>query len=202
MENAKFTVFFDKLELFGGSRDAREYAYAGGTGDNAALKKFQHTGLVAPLFTKVCMCGHSIKMQCYIQVRGKRELGLAVVGSCCIKRFIPNGTNMTCEKCQAPHKNRKNNLCNMCRIDAQIQLENERIKEEQERRIQIEIQLEIEAKKERENQVYIRVPFANKDWAKDRGAYWDPAERMWYCSKENEAIMALYRPIRPRFEAE
>ena len=198
MENSKFKVFFNGLELFGGSRNANDYAYAGGTSDDAAMKKFRLTGLAAPPFAKECICGHSIRSQCYIQVKEKRELGLAVVGSCCIKRFIPTGKNLTCEKCHAPHKNRKNNLCNMCRLEAQIQLENERKREEHEEWIQ----LELEAQKERKNQVYIQVPFANKGWAKDRGAYWDPAERMWYCSKENEAIMALYRPIQPRFETE
>ena len=183
---------FAGLERFGGSRDASDYAYAGGKGDVAAMNKLRLTGLEAPPIAMECMCGHSIVKQCYIQAKGKPEIGLAVVGSCCIKRFIPTGLDLTCERCHDPHKNRKNNLCNMCREEDKTQLETERKKKER----------ELDLKWARRNQVFIRVPFANKEWAKEKGARWDADERMWYCSKDNAPILALYPPIRSRAQPE
>jgi uncharacterized protein (DUF3820 family) len=58
-----------------------------------------------------CICGHFIVDNCYI-TDGKE---IIVLGNCCIKRFVPK-CGRTCEKCGENHKNRKNNLCNKCRI--------------------------------------------------------------------------------------
>ena len=170
------------------------------------MNKLRLTGFEAPPIARECMCGHPIVKQCYIQAKGKPEIGLAVVGSCCIKRFIPTGKDLICEKCNAPHQNRKNNMCNECRMEAKIQAEPEHKKRERERRILNKMRIEeerkeareSELKKFRESQVYIRVPFANKEWAKERGARWDVDERMWYCSKDNISILTLYPPIRSR----
>lgn len=58
-----------------------------------------------------CVCGQCILENCYI-TDGERIL---VLGNCCIKKFIPKSSR-TCEICGEPHKNRKVNKCNNCRI--------------------------------------------------------------------------------------
>jgi len=58
-----------------------------------------------------CICGHAIIENCYI-TNGDEIL---VLGNCCIKRFIEK-SDKTCEICEEPHKNRKVNRCNKCRI--------------------------------------------------------------------------------------
>jgi hypothetical protein len=59
-----------------------------------------------------CVCGHTISENCYI-TDGEQIL---VLGNCCIIKFCPKSSR-TCEKCEAPHKNRKVNRCNDCRTD-------------------------------------------------------------------------------------
>lgn len=63
-----------------------------------------------PELTGKCVCGHTIKENCYI-TNGEEIL---VLGNCCIKRFIPK-CSRTCETCGDPHKNRIVNRCNKCR---------------------------------------------------------------------------------------
>jgi hypothetical protein len=59
-----------------------------------------------------CICGHYIVENCFIT---NDEDEILVLGNCCIKKFIPRCTR-TCELCKIPHKNRKDNKCNTCRI--------------------------------------------------------------------------------------
>jgi len=59
-----------------------------------------------------CVCGHKISENCYI-TDGEQIL---VLGNCCIIKFCPKSSR-TCEKCEAPHKNRKVDRCNDCRTD-------------------------------------------------------------------------------------
>ncbi len=63
-----------------------------------------------PPYAPECVCGHEIKTNCYIS----NDVEILVVGSCCIKRFMEHKTR-TCSDCNAPHKNRKYNLCNECK---------------------------------------------------------------------------------------
>ena len=63
-----------------------------------------------PEWTNECVCGHSIKENCYV-TDGEN---LLILGNCCIKKFIPKSSR-TCEKCNEPHKNRTVNRCNKCR---------------------------------------------------------------------------------------
>lgn len=58
-----------------------------------------------------CVCGKPITYNCYITDKEDRFI---VVGSCCIKDFMENNTR-TCEICDRPHRNRKDNYCNICR---------------------------------------------------------------------------------------
>lgn len=66
-----------------------------------------------PPLTK-CVCSHRIHQNCFIT--NTEENRLIVVGNCCIKRFMEN-CSRTCSYCVKPHRNRKDNLCNVCRDD-------------------------------------------------------------------------------------
>ena len=59
-----------------------------------------------------CVCGTSIVQQCYIYNTITGEL--VVVGNCCILKFKLQG--MTCDMCQAVHRNRSDNYCSPCRL--------------------------------------------------------------------------------------
>ncbi len=59
----------------------------------------------------ICVCGHHIVENCYITDNAR----ILVLGNCCIKKFIPKSSR-TCENCGKPHRNRKVNRCNLCRI--------------------------------------------------------------------------------------
>jgi hypothetical protein len=49
------------------------------------------------------------------QIMSKKVI---VVGNCCIKKFLPkNKQCRTCDICCQPHKNRKVNHCNQCRLN-------------------------------------------------------------------------------------
>lgn len=57
-----------------------------------------------------CVCGHTIKENCYIT----DGTYILILGNCCIKKFIPKSSR-TCELCEKPHKNRLVNRCDYCR---------------------------------------------------------------------------------------
>mgnify|MGYP003630201387 CR=1 FL=1 len=60
-----------------------------------------------------CVCGNNITENCYI-VRGDGK-ALLILGNCCIKHFLGDKGGRTCDKCDKPHKNSKDNLCKKCR---------------------------------------------------------------------------------------
>lgn len=68
--------------------------------------------LKMPAPRSACLCGHGIIENCF--VINEETLELEVLGNCCIRKFIPKSTR-TCHKCHAPHRNRKRNLCTLCR---------------------------------------------------------------------------------------
>ena len=65
-----------------------------------------------PIHSERCVCETPIKQQCYIYNTLTGEI--VVVGNCCILKFKLQG--MTCDMCQAVHRNRSDNYCNDCRI--------------------------------------------------------------------------------------
>ena len=76
-----------------------------------------------------CICNHRIKENCYIT----DNVNIHVLGNCCIKRFLPRDKQgRTCEVCSEPHKNRRVNRCNVCKVkycyDCDILLKNESYK--------------------------------------------------------------------------
>lgn len=70
-----------------------------------------HPHLEKPLTVDRCGCDTKIRVNCYVWNKINDEL--AVVGSCCIKRFI-SSLERRCDKCGKVHKNRKHNFCNDC----------------------------------------------------------------------------------------
>ena len=75
-------------------------------------KLYTVDALTEPEYYTKCICGQTIKYNCYIVDENFSHL--LVIGNCCIKKFIPIKTR-TCENCEAPHKNRTDNYCNACR---------------------------------------------------------------------------------------
>tara|TARA_R110000787_G_scaffold222735_1_gene331226 strand:- start:1126 stop:1620 length:495 start_codon:yes stop_codon:yes gene_type:complete len=59
-----------------------------------------------------CVCGHDILHNGYIC--NKEETDFLVLGSCCITKFMPNGSARTCENCGIKHKRRIMNCCFGC----------------------------------------------------------------------------------------
>lgn len=67
-----------------------------------------------PDFCPECVCGQTIKENCYIT--NQEETEIMILGNTCIKRFLPkNKSCRTCEMCGKTHKNRKVNRCNICK---------------------------------------------------------------------------------------
>jgi hypothetical protein len=62
-----------------------------------------------------CICDHYIQENCYV-VDKRDKNKIVVVGNCCIKRFLKKeNQGRTCERCEKPHKNSKDNFCKECR---------------------------------------------------------------------------------------
>lgn len=62
---------------------------------------------------EACVCNTPIQQQCYVLNKVTKEV--VVMGNCCIRKMELSGR--TCSICNAIHRNRKDNLCNDCRID-------------------------------------------------------------------------------------
>jgi hypothetical protein len=86
------------------------YCYAGGdSGHHSSYLATQRITVdrIPPKKDR-CLCGHPISENCYIKHIPTQRL--IVVGNCCIKRYLDK-SGRTCEKCNKPHRNIKNNLC-------------------------------------------------------------------------------------------
>ena len=97
--------------------NAQGWKYCGGTYDahlnyyNLMFKDETGKRPTLPEFKTHCICGHKIRRNCFICSADKSRL--LVLGSCCIKKFIPK-SGRSCEKCGESHINRKKNLCDTC----------------------------------------------------------------------------------------
>lgn len=88
-----------------------KWKYCGGNhGSHLNYFKTSCKGDDLPEQVNECVCGHAISENCYI-TDGEQIL---VLGNCCIIKFCPKSSR-TCEKCEAPHRNSKDNRCNKCR---------------------------------------------------------------------------------------
>ena len=94
--------------------EVKDWSYCGGNkGRHLKYFKMCCKNFDLPVSMNTCVCGHPIEENCFIQDRKKKYL--LTLGTCCIKRFIPKSSR-TCEICRNPHRNRKVNRCNDCRI--------------------------------------------------------------------------------------
>jgi len=94
------------------SKNTNDWKYAGGnTGRHLNYYKILYPNDDLPERQDNCVCGHFIVENCYIEYQGY----FAVLGNCCIKRFIEK-CNRTCEICGATHKSRTHNRCKDCKI--------------------------------------------------------------------------------------
>ena len=89
-----------------------KWRYAGGNRDRRyRYFKLAHPDKVPPEYKEACVCSTRIVENCYIS----DGTNFLVIGSCCIDHFVDKRTR-TCKICDEPHKNRKVNKCNDCRI--------------------------------------------------------------------------------------
>jgi len=74
-----------------------------------------------------------------------------VIGRVCLKQFLPRQAQKMdarrCERCVEPHKNRKDNYCNACRIDIKEE-EKKRVAEEYERALMLQQEREAERREQ------------------------------------------------------
>lgn len=179
------------------------WTYAGGQSDDDSLtdakkhinhyEKIKHTLRVLPPFPCLnnCVCGHWIVVNCYIVSPDKTEL--IVCGSCCIKKFVDNKFNKTCETCNEFHKSRKDNFCKKCQknnkeLVKKKEKQEKRDKKEQEKRDREEEERkrEQDEKEERIKQYFIdnfislTISYDNKERAKALGAKWSTEFKTWY----------------------
>tara|TARA_B100000900_G_scaffold381601_1_gene368177 strand:- start:958 stop:1527 length:570 start_codon:yes stop_codon:yes gene_type:complete len=94
------------------------WGYCGGSND---IKRFHQYFPKQELLPHKdnCVCGHDIINNCYITNNFKKfDLNcILILGSCCVKKFIPEGKKKRCINCNESHQNRKDNICNDCRED-------------------------------------------------------------------------------------
>ena len=92
------------------------WGYCGGSNDIKRFHEYFPKQELLP-HKNNCVCGHDIINNCYITKNFKKfDLNcILILGSCCVKKFIPEGKKKRCINCNEPHLNRKDNFCNECR---------------------------------------------------------------------------------------
>lgn len=90
----------------------KNWFYIGGESKihNNHFKRYYHNE-EQPEHENFCVCGHRIKNNCWIS-DGVFTLS---IGENCVNKFIPSRRSRLCFECNAPHRNRKDNLCMKCR---------------------------------------------------------------------------------------
>ncbi len=96
--------------------ELKNWKYAGGNqGRHKNYFKLYFGDDILPEYASQCVCGKDIKENCYIHNEETDEI--LIIGNECIKKFMPKESiGRRCMVCNAPHKNRKNNKCDECRI--------------------------------------------------------------------------------------
>lgn len=124
----------------------QNWIYCGSNGGRWDGEKFKHPGRLQywiqhckhrgcdetlPDWEPECHCGQKLYTEnAYLTTKKSDEDGeydYIVIGSCCIKTFMPYGLSKMCEDCEQPHKNRKDNKCNDCREKIRIEKEFHRL---------------------------------------------------------------------------
>jgi hypothetical protein len=95
---------------------SKDWIYIGGNKCGYHANKDKYSSLVGWVHGDVnkCICGIFIVENCYIY--NDREHVVMVIGNSCVKRYTVDGTKKTCDLCRKNHLNRKDNMCNQCRI--------------------------------------------------------------------------------------
>jgi hypothetical protein len=125
MSNSKYKRFIRGLEEYNLTFEQIQYMGAEYCGGNKGrYKKYwnqywkekcpNQSVPDLPALSDSCVCGHHIVCQHYITFKEDGEDFIMVLGSECIKRFMPNGMKKSCNNCGKVHKNRKKNVCNDC----------------------------------------------------------------------------------------
>jgi len=153
----KFIKGLQKYKLTYDEIKNSNWKYCGGrTGSHLNYFKLCHKGLELPTIQNHCVCGHSIKENCYIT----NDEQILVLGNCCIKKFVVKSSR-TCEKCGGAHKNRTVNKCNNCRYEKEIN-EEKRNQEFEEIRRKSEQRLREYVEKERQQKINFENSICNE----------------------------------------
>lgn len=104
--------FINGLKIYNlTSEEIKEWKYCGGnTGKELNRFKEFFKNKELPIYSNKCVCGHTIKKNCYITNRNI----ILIVGSCCVKRFMKNGLKKECLTCESVYKG-KYRCCKECR---------------------------------------------------------------------------------------
>ena len=187
-EEGRSAQFYDHLRSQTNDDDLRNYCYAGGSRPGRHYNYWitqGHPDDAMPPYVTECACGHPIEENCFI--RHKPTNKFIVLGNCCIKRYIP-ASGRTCERCEKPHQNRKDNLCNSCRMrrkcctcNKEYVLDKWELSELDDDSYECKDCTErIKRQAERGTRVYINVQYKDKESAKAAGARWEPLCQSWY----------------------
>lgn len=90
--------------------DLKNYVRVGnskpGIGGNSVFKNYFGHDAELPIFKENCLCGHEIKVQCYLCPEGSKDINdIITVGNHCIKKWgispaiKGNGPKVKCEFC-------------------------------------------------------------------------------------------------------
>ncbi len=159
--------------------DLQSFNYCGGDKErHLKYFKLKYGDNILPLdHEEHCICGHKIEENCYIT----NDINILVIGNCCIKKFIKN-SGRTCEICKQPHKNRKVNRCNNCRIGVCDECENE---------CNIKYKLCYNCFNENRKyeinkpKIYLSVLYHEKESLKEFGGRWDDDLKKWYIFEDS-----------------
>jgi len=162
--------------------DSGLWYYIGGNSDrHYRYFKLKFPSKPLPTYSENCICGQSIKENCYIY-NGK---DIKILGSCCIERFLPNGISRKCSNCSEIHNNRKDNLCNECRVDF-LTCKICGTPVEKDFKLQKYITCDTCINKDK---IYLNVPFNQNQYAKSLGAKYDPVKKKWYAPHSEEILV-------------
>ena len=92
--------------------EINKYYYVGGTDDR--YFKVIYPNHDYPKHVDRCVCGVKIQINKYI-AKNRDYNSIIVIGNECMKHF-PNKKKRRCSNCNEIHKNRKDNICNDCRL--------------------------------------------------------------------------------------
>jgi len=141
--------------------DIKDWIYCGGNQDSYyEYFKLCYPDAIAPTEDN-CICGNGISICCYIRENVDAPVeDILIVGSCCIKKFLPNGFTRFCTNCNAEHKRYKHNICFDC----------EKAKKAEAEKLA--------------PYVYFDFPFSMKDEIKTYGAIWDSEYKLWRANRK------------------